>query len=263
MLTHSSKQQPRLRLMQTERTIDQGNVHITYNPALLPEISENLFDPGSLEREGLLDRRTAGRQSAFVFRIDNRGFVLRHYWRGGLVGRIVDDAYVWAGLTRSRPLREWHLTRELSAAGLPVPQPVAARVIRKGLYYRGDFITAEILDTVTLAERLAQEPLNNKDWERIAETIANLHAKGAYHSDLNASNILLDNENTAHVIDWDKGYLRQPAAGWQENNIARLLRSLEKNRKEKANYHYTDEQGTHIISAYKSSLNNYYTASKA
>lgn len=233
--------------MQTARTIDRGNVHIIHDPAIFAQMDEQLFDPDALSRQGLLERRTTGRQSAFVFRIDGRSFVLRHYWRGGLVGRVIDDTYLWTGLARSRPLREWRMTSKLAAAGLPVPQPVAARVVRQGLVYRGDFITIELPRTMTLADRLAQAPLSNETWLQITTSLARLHRYGAYHADLNARNVLLDHDDRVFVIDWDRGRLLPLHYDWQHSNMKRLIRSLEKLKYQSDIVHYTTQLGEKLV----------------
>lgn len=49
-----------------------------------------------------------------------------------------------------------------------------------------------------------------------------------WHADLNAWNILLDAHADVWLIDFDRGRLRPPAVSWQQANLARLRRSLEK-----------------------------------
>ncbi|MCH7834210.1 MAG: 3-deoxy-D-manno-octulosonic acid kinase, partial [Proteobacteria bacterium] len=38
-----------------------------------------------------------------------RQFVLRHFLRGGLIGKLVRDAYVWTGEDTTRSFLEWRL----------------------------------------------------------------------------------------------------------------------------------------------------------
>ena len=63
--------------------------------------------------------------------------------------------------------------------------------------------------------------------ERVGATVADFHAAGAYHADLNAHNVLIGRERI-WLIDFDRGELRVPRAGWRHANLARLQRSIHK-----------------------------------
>lgn len=152
--------------------------------------------------------------------------VLRHYRRGGLVARFNRDRYWWRGEARTRPFREFELLERMHAAGLPVPVPLAARYRRAGIWYRGDLLTLAIEDTRTLAQCLADAP-SMIDWVLIGTTIGRFHAAGYPHPDLNAHNILLA-VDACHLIDFDRGAAAPPAPSWQQANLARLRRSLDK-----------------------------------
>jgi 3-deoxy-D-manno-octulosonic acid kinase len=152
--------------------------------------------------------------------------VLRHYRRGGLVARFNRDRYWWQGEVRTRPFREFELLECMRAAGLPVPVPLAARYRRTGLWYRGDLLTLAIEDARTLAQCIAALP-SEIDWARIGATIGRFHAAGFPHPDLNAHNILVGTD-ACHLIDFDRGAAAEPAPAWQQANLARLRRSLDK-----------------------------------
>lgn len=233
--------------MRSHKTIQQGRTLILYDPDLLSQVGEWLFEPAQLEHRGLLLRRTVGRRSAFVFSLGGRSFVLRHFWRGGLIGKAVSDQYLWTGLTRSRPLREWQVLQELYDKGLPVPQPAAVRLTRSGGCYRGDLITAQLSNTVTLADRLREAPLPRDTWNRIGKTLSMLHAAGADHADLNARNVLLDSNDQVFVIDWDRGRIRRPKVRWQRRNIERLFRSLRKIATQGGPLHYVEPEARHHL----------------
>ncbi|MDR2012827.1 MAG: 3-deoxy-D-manno-octulosonic acid kinase [Rhodanobacter sp.] len=154
--------------------------------------------------------------------------VLRHYHRGGLAARISADQYVWLGARRTRAFREFHLLAKLIQAGLPVPAPVAARYVRHGLQYRADLVTRRIDAARTLAERLAQGTLDPALAHAIGRTIALFHAAGVWHADLNAHNILTGAGDAVWLIDFDRGRFRKPRLAWQQANLTRLRRSLDK-----------------------------------
>ncbi|MFP4607098.1 MAG: 3-deoxy-D-manno-octulosonic acid kinase [Thiohalospira sp.] len=154
--------------------------------------------------------------------------VLRHFRRGGLLGRMLGDRYIRNGLARSRPVREWRLMRELRRQGLPVPAPVAVRVAPRGLIYRGDLITERLEGAVPLADLLEAGNASLTLWQVVGATIARFHAAGAWHADLNVRNILVDEGSGVWLIDWDRGRLGVGRAGPLRANLRRLRRSLDK-----------------------------------
>jgi 3-deoxy-D-manno-octulosonic acid kinase len=201
----------------TERT---GDGAILYDDALLDHAELGLFEPPATA-----DAAVGGRGAAWMLKRGKDGWVLRHYRRGGVPGRFVRDRYLWIGLEVSRPWWEWHLLDSLYKEGLPVPQPVAARVQRRGLLYRGDLITRRIPAARNLAERLAA----GKDlpWTAIGRCLRRFHDAGVCHADLNAHNILLDEAGQTYLIDFDRG-TRRGGGPWKQLNLSRLKRSLEK-----------------------------------
>ncbi len=209
-----------------ETTVD--NQHILYDVERIANIEAFSFDPDQLQARGALRGTAQGRGNTFFFQHEGALLVLRHFRRGGKIAALAKDRYFWSGLQRTRAWREWHLLEKLHAMGLPVPLPVAARVIRRGLCYRADLVTQCIPNSVSLAQRLRQGPLDEMVWSKVAYTLYRFHTLGVYHSDLNAHNILLDVQDEVYLIDFDKGEMRRPASGWQQQNLARLLRSLNK-----------------------------------
>ena len=151
--------------------------------------------------------------------------VLRHYQRGGMVARVLGDRYLWTGAERTRGFAEFRLLVELYGRGLRVPAPVAAQYRRHGAHYRADLITRRIEDAITLAERVALDRCDADVAARVGAMIAEFHAAGVYHADLNAHNVLLGGE-AVWLVDFDRGELRTPARAWQLANLARLKRSL-------------------------------------
>ncbi|MCP1673170.1 3-deoxy-D-manno-octulosonic acid kinase [Natronocella acetinitrilica] len=221
-----------------------------HDPTILEQLPEWLFDPDALATRNMLTGESSGRRSAWFLRFGDRNMVLRHYWRGGMVARISADVYVWTGLERTRPWREWHLLAQMRAAGLPVPVPVAARVSRQGPGYRGDLLTlaipgAEPLDTVIHAGAD-----NVALWGSIGKTIRRFHIAGFRHADLNVRNILVDAERRIWLIDWDRGTHRTDH-DWALGNIARLRRSLQKDPALKA---AADRHWQRLLASYETPL---------
>jgi 3-deoxy-D-manno-octulosonic acid kinase len=203
----------------TERSVDGV---ILYDDALLDHAGPKLFEPPASAAEAV-----GGRGAAWILTHGEDQWVLRHYRRGGVPGRLVRDRYLWIGLDVSRPWWEWRLLDSLYKEGLPVPQPVAARVQHRGLFYRGDLITRRIAGGRNLAERLAAGELAQIPWGKVGLCLRRFHDAGVCHADLNAHNILLDDSSKPYLIDFDRG-TRRGAGAWRQMNLSRLRRSLDK-----------------------------------
>ena len=114
---------------------------ILYDRAVLNHISSGSFTPEAWQWSqpvsGAL--HSAGRGATMYVGDGDNEFVLRHYRRGGLLGRVNRDLYWWLSEERTRSFSEWRLLSWLHSKGLPVPRPAAARYSRVGgLLYRAD-----------------------------------------------------------------------------------------------------------------------------
>jgi len=200
---------------------------ILYDALRVDQPGPELFDRGYWRARGCLQETLGGRGTVAFIRDGERRWVLRHYRRGGLVARLIDDTYLWSDEQRVRSLREWHLLRQLREWQLPVPVPVAAAYVRIGLVYRADLITEELPSRLTLAEAVKAAPLPPDRWGAIGRCIARFHARGVQHTDLNAHNIVLGASDEVYLLDFDNGQLRARGA-WERRVLARLERSLRK-----------------------------------
>ncbi|MEC9349461.1 MAG: lipopolysaccharide kinase InaA family protein, partial [Planctomycetota bacterium] len=79
--------------------------------------------------------------------------------------------------------------------------------------------------------------LAEKSWRAVGGTIRRFHDHGILHSDLNAANILIQNEKI-FLIDFDKAEVRDPGP-WKNANLERLERSLNKWRRQEKTFHFT------------------------
>lgn len=153
--------------------------------------------------------------------------VLRHYLRGGLVANISRDAHLWRGIARVRSFAEYRLLRVLRARKLPVPMAYAAWYRREGLSYRAAILMQRLPRVRSLA---ALATAGDAPWVAAGELVARFHRQGLDHADLNAHNLLFDDEGRGWMIDFDRSRLRIPATAWREANLERLRRSLRKQR---------------------------------
>ena len=240
-------------LWQSKRRMDGHRIsingqHIIYDPVRLGAPGADLFDPAALAASGRLEGRPeGGRGSALFVSLEGVQAVLRPYRRGGLLGDLLGDRYVRAPLAFTRPWREFRLLARLHREGLPVPAPLAARVVPDGLIYRGDILVERLTDTETLAEALSRRALDEAQWRRVGEAVGALHRRGMDHADLNAHNVLLAGDGTVHIIDLDRARLRRPGRGWQHRNLQRLERSLRKLASERACFHPLDTAGVEAL----------------
>jgi 3-deoxy-D-manno-octulosonic acid kinase len=207
-----------------------------YDASRAGNLSTESFDPVLLARHGQIVGEARGRGTAWFLSVQNHAWVLRHYRRGGLISGLSRDRYWWRGEEGTRSFAEWQLTYHLHRAGLPVPAPIAARYRKRGFGYRGDIITERLSDVWSLAQALDAAPLSVLTWIAIGRCLRRFHELGVCHADLNAHNILIgQNPNTrsddpherVYLIDFDRGSLRKPGF-WQDANLVRLRRSLEK-----------------------------------
>jgi 3-deoxy-D-manno-octulosonic acid kinase len=240
----------------TARYLQQSGTAIVHDPVLAPEAETALFEPARWQQLGAISRTATGRAEVHFIDTGAAHWVLRHYRRGGLIGRLVHDQYVWTGLTRTRAWREWHLLAELHARGFPVPPAVAARVQRSGLFYRADLITALIADAEPLADTLAREALPAAAWTRLGQTIARFHQAGIHHSDLNARNILWRaSEGRFFLLDFD-GARRDASPALLASGVARLRRSLDKfvrlAAEKSASFHFNEAGWQALLAGYRS-----------
>jgi 3-deoxy-D-manno-octulosonic acid kinase len=207
-----------------ERVARIGESVILYDASLANHIEEAWFDPASWPGAP----RVQGRGVTLFIRCAGEDWVLRHYHRGGQAARISSDAFAWTGEARTRCFREWRLLAQLRAAGLPVPCPVAARYLRRGLLYRADLITRRIPDVMPLSAVLAAGPLPQALWRGVGACIGRFHAAGVFHADLNAHNVQVNDRGEVFLLVFDRGRIMARSGAWRRRNLARLHRSLVK-----------------------------------
>jgi len=197
------------------------------DPEWVADPAAAIFSLGYWRARGAVTGSATGRGSVWFVKAQHGQWALRHYRRGGLVGRLISDHYLYLGQSRVRSFSEWRLLAELFATGLPVPRPVAASYTREGPFYTCDLITERLSGTETLASLLLANRLGDADWRQVGRVAAGFHARGVDHADLNAHNILLDEQGQVFWIDFDRAW-RHPPGAWQASNLARLKRSLYK-----------------------------------
>ena len=201
---------------------------ILFDRTQLRQVDPDWFDPGHWGDQARAVS-SGGRGAAWFVDGPFGGAVLRHYLRGGLAARVSRDRHLWRGTQRVRSFAEFRLLRALLERKLPVPRPIAAYYARKGHRYRAAILLERIDHVHSLAHR-ANAPGEDAPWESAGRLIARFHRAGLDHADLNAHNLLFDDAGTGWMIDLDRSVMRIPATRWREGNLARLRRSLLKDR---------------------------------
>lgn len=238
------------RVLQTEHSLSWYDSEVFANSA---ELS---FSAEYWQQQQAVIGQSRGRNIAWFIRHNKLALVLRHYYRGGLIGKLVTDKFSYQPVLASRAMQEFNLLRYMRRCGLPVPRPLAAQYARSGLSYRADIMLELITGSRDLATLLAAgTSLTALQWQQLGSVIARFHQHGVYHSDLNCHNILLDSNGGFWLIDFDKCGLRQ-AGDWQQANLARLLRSLQKEQGLHAGFAWQITQWPALLQGYNQQFNS-------
>ncbi len=236
-----------------------GHSNILYDVSLMENPDEQLFNLNkSRNAENNAEIAGIGRAPVVFFSHQGTAMVLKHYYRGGLVAKWVRDWYLGNRLENTRAYREWCLLRTMKNLNLPVPTPVAARVIKAVMCYRADLITLELEHSRTLADWLIKAPISNALWTNIGHCIKRFHRHDIFHADLNARNILLaeieldDNleDRKIYLIDFDRGRIRARGTSWQTANLNRLKRSLNKFKQSQASFNFDELNWENLLQGY-------------
>jgi len=228
-----------------------GTGAILYDTAIVNHISERRFTAAGWQQAHPVGGNlgSAGRGPTMIVSDGRTEFVLRHYMRGGLVSRVVSDVYVWLNEERTRSFAEWRLLYKLFNMGLPVPRPVAARYRRTGPFYTADLLMTRIPGIEPLSQRIATSPGSEAFWFELGAGIRRFHAQGVCHADLNAYNVQVGAKDELWLLDFDRGSLRD-AGPWQQQNLARLHRSLRKIRSLDPSVNFTEADWQHLLDGY-------------
>ena len=192
----------------------------------------HFFDVAYWQRQNRILGSAQGRGTTWFLRTDDLFGVnsaLRHYYRGGLWGKINRDRYPFTSLQDTRSFAEFHLLNRLHQAGLPVPKPIGARVEKLAFNsYRADILTEKIENAQDLTALLQQTTLSEDGWRQIGQLIRRLHDLQICHTDLNAHNILVqqtDEQQKYWLLDFDKCG-QKSGSFWKQENLNRLQRSF-------------------------------------
>ncbi|KHT46355.1 3-deoxy-D-manno-octulosonic acid kinase [Alteromonas marina] len=230
------------------RDIGAGH-HFIFDNTLVSQPNTEMFSPEFWQLQNKITGQAKGRGTTIFIEHEGQHWVLRHFKRGGLVGKILSDQYFFNGVERSRPFEEFSLLEYMRGEGLLVPVPVAARIHRRGLIYRGDLITLSIPNSRDLHHVLCQQPLSQREWHEVGRALARMHNCQVYHHDANIRNIMIDSDKQIWLIDFDRCSKRQ-GDSWKQGNLDRLLRSLHKEQAKNPIFHWKEDDWTACLNGY-------------
>jgi len=256
-----------------EKKLVQGKSCSLYNAELISEFSPNMLTPDYWQSQNAITGTAQGRGTTWFIRYlpdshtikDEDGktqqaqhWVLRHYYRGGIIGKLINDSYIFTGIESTRAMREFALLKQMQTWQLPAPKPIACRIIRHGLFglcYRADLLSSRIENAQDLVAILGKDSMSDNLWRKIGATIKRFHDHGIYHHDLNSHNILVDDQEDVYLIDFDRSELRQAdnvnnSKHWKDSNMSRLQRSFLKELNQLSSFHFTDKNWQTLLSGY-------------
>ncbi len=239
---------------------EQGKVTCLFNNTLINDFSPKMLTAEYWQQKNSVTGSAQGRGTTWfvAYNDDNNtqhDWVLRHYYRGGLIGKVINDSYWFTGIENTRAACEFSLLQHMQALQLPAPEPIAYRIIRHGLTYQADLLSTRIQQAQDLVGILSKQPLSETLWSKIGATIKQFHDENIYHHDLNSHNILINDKEQVFLIDFDRGELRTNAtdSSWKKANMQRLQRSFLKELNKLPQFHFNDDNWQALMSGYQKS----------
>jgi 3-deoxy-D-manno-octulosonic acid kinase len=224
---------------------------IVFDQSIIREMSDDKFTSAGWPHSDPLEGRLgsdARSQTMFVGNVP-RQFVLRHFVRGGLLGKLVHDAFLWTGADSTRSFREWRMLAKMADRNLRVPRPAAARYCQHGAIYTADIITVRIPHVKPLLQRIAERAWSAEFWHSVGQSIHEFHDCGVYHPDMSVHNLQIDDDARLWMLDFDRGRLLPPGA-WQQTTLNRLHRSLRNATSLDPKLNYQHENWEQLLEGY-------------
>ncbi len=135
-------------------------------------------------------------------------FAMRRYVRGGLAKHLSTDSYISLPKSSLRPLLEMEITAELFGEGIKVVEPLFSIIEygSLGFSYSGAIATTEVVGAKNFME--VAPNMAAAEAERIAKDsgieAARVLKRGIFHRDLHPGNVVLNMNNEAVLLDFDK-----------------------------------------------------------
>ena len=234
----------------SKKKVINNNIFCVYDENEVDNFSSKFLDGEYWQAQNAVIGTAQGRGVTWFIHHENKDWVLRHYYRGGMIGKFNNDHYIYTGIDKTRAAIEFELLNHMRTLALPVPKPIAYRVIKKGMFYQADLLTERVCNAQDLISLLGKQPISIELWGEIGSTIKKFHQHNIYHHDLNIHNILIDQDEKVWIIDFDRGELKLNSDNWKQENMDRLLRSFRKEKGKLANLYWKSSDWNVLIEAY-------------
>ncbi|MCZ2722777.1 3-deoxy-D-manno-octulosonic acid kinase [Marinomonas sp. 15G1-11] len=230
-----------------QRQLVTNNIELLLSDTILP-ITEDWFSADYWQSRNELVGTATGRGTVWFIENNYGAFVLRKYRRGGLIAKLLKFRFFFKNMEKTRVFQELTLLEYMVEKGLPVPRAIAGKVNQ----YNGFYEAFILIETLKEAKELFHLLRANKavHWYSIGQTIKRFHEEGIYHSDLNCHNIMIDQTQKIWLIDFDKCDQRPQNDEWQNSNLQRLLRSLEKENDLHNDIHFNEHHWAQLLEGY-------------
>ncbi|UOE81268.1 3-deoxy-D-manno-octulosonic acid kinase [Vibrio splendidus] len=227
-------------------TLSSNNQVIWFDESLIsPQMVKQAFKVEYWQQQNKMIGSATGRGTTWFVELPSMQAALRHYRRGGLFGKLVEDSYIYTGDESTRSYQEFELLTRLKESGVNVPRPIAARVVKNGLIYTADLLSEKVPNARDLVDVLQENALPKEMYQKIGVEVRKMHAAQVNHTDLNIHNILIDEQGKVWIIDFDKCFQKQ-GESWKQDNWNRLLRSFKKEQI-KRNIHWSVDEFNHMF----------------
>jgi len=236
----------------SKKILENKHIFCLYDGDEIENFSQELLDSDYWQSKNEIVGTAQGRGTTWFIETNNKQWVLKHYYRGGLIGKFNKDAYLFSKNVNTRAAKEFELLTQLRSLGLPAPKPIACRVVKQGLFYKADILTERVCNAQDLISLLITRSISADLWHEIGKTIRAFHDHNIYHHDLNIHNILIDNKNKVWLIDFDQGAVKADSTNWKEENMSRLLRSFNKEKTKLPTLHWQTNEWDLLLTGYTS-----------
>ena len=222
--------------LQEKAVIETKNVTYVYNPqffkkGVTEQELERYCDVSQYESNGKVVQVFIGRGRTYLVNDqEGRRVIIRHYYRGGMMAKLLKDKFLCFSATADRSVQEYDLLLRMRAMGLHVPTPVLARVTRNGLFVKNDIITKEITGARNIGKILSERRLADEEILKIGD-------------------LLLDGADNPWICDFDKCEMTSITPRRYNEMVARLKRSFDKESEERSGMMWTERDFEKLVRA--------------
>lgn len=234
----------------SKKVYENNNIFCVYDANEVKNFSPEFLNSDYWQTNNNVVGTAQGRGTTWFIEVDNKNWVLRHYYRGGMIGKFNKDTYLFSKSENTRAAREFELLNQLRDLHLPAPKPIAYRIIKSGLFYKADILTERVCNAQDLITLLNKQSVSTTLWQKIGQVIKQFHNHNIYHHDLNIHNILIDDKENVWIIDFDQGEVRANSNSWKQQNMNRLLRSFNKEKTKCATLNWQEKEWGLLLEGY-------------